>query len=111
MSLIEHSHAHHGGSTSNALVALQVLLLSLALMCGAAVSSSVLAGPLDLSKRHAGSLMAITNTFASIPGILGVYVSGLLKLQFGWEGAFFFCATVYFFATALYLGWARTSLS
>ena len=86
-----------------------MLLLSLALLCGAAVSSSVLAGPLDLSKQHAGALMAITNTFASLPGILGVYLTGLLKLQFGWEGAFFFSATLYFFATALYLAWARTS--
>ncbi|MDG1474419.1 MAG: hypothetical protein P8Q37_05915 [Porticoccaceae bacterium] len=40
---------------------------------------------LDVAPKYAGTLMGITNTFAAIPGIIGVYAAGLiLELTGSW---------------------------
>jgi ACS family sodium-dependent inorganic phosphate cotransporter len=47
--------------------------------CIAAFASGGFAvNPVDIAPKHAGTIMGLSNTFATIPGIVGVYVSGLI---------------------------------
>ena len=49
----------------------------------------IMVNHLDIGPRHAGTLMGITNTAGTIPGIVGVYVSGLiLDLTGSWALVF-----------------------
>ena len=51
---------------------------------------------LDIAPRHAGLLMGITNTVATIPGIVGVTVSGFILAWTGsWAAVFQTAAAVY----------------
>ena len=55
-----------------------VVLFSLALGFAALNMASYTINHLDISPRFAGVLMGITNTAATIPGIVGPYVVGIL---------------------------------
>ena len=57
---------------------LAVVLFSLALGITALNKSSYIVNHLDIAPRYAGVLMGITNTFATIPGMVGPYVVGYL---------------------------------
>ena len=49
----------------------------------------IMVNHLDIGPRHAGTLMGITNTAGTIPGIVGVYVNGLiLDLTGSWALVF-----------------------
>ena len=59
---------------------------------------------MDIGPRHAGALMGITNTAGTIPGIVGVYVSGLiLQLTGSWDLVFQVTAGVTLFGMVFYL--------
>jgi ACS family sodium-dependent inorganic phosphate cotransporter len=59
---------------------------------------------MDIGPRHAGALMGITNTAGTIPGIVGVYVSGLiLEVTGSWELVFQVTAAVTAFGMVFYL--------
>jgi ACS family sodium-dependent inorganic phosphate cotransporter len=59
---------------------------------------------MDLAPRHAGTLMGITNTAGTIPGIIGVFVSGLiLELTGSWALVFQVAAGVTLFGLVFYL--------
>jgi ACS family sodium-dependent inorganic phosphate cotransporter len=59
---------------------------------------------MDIGPRHAGALMGITNTAGTIPGIVGVYVSGMiLQLTGSWELVFQVTAGVTLFGMVFYL--------
>ena len=74
--------------------------LALALMCGAAGALGLAwsgYGPngLDISPPHAAQLMGMSNTIASIPGIVGVAVTGwLLDVTGTYSAAFVLTAAV-----------------
>jgi ACS family sodium-dependent inorganic phosphate cotransporter len=74
--------------------------LALALMCGAAGALGLAwsgYGPngLDISPPHAAQLMGMSNTIATIPGIVGVAVTGwLLDVTGTYSAAFVLTATV-----------------
>ena len=57
---------------------LAVVLFSLALGISALNMASCFINHLDIAPRYAGVLMGITNTSATIPGIVGPYVVGSL---------------------------------
>jgi MFS family permease len=62
---------------------------------------------MDIAPRSAGTLMGITNTAATIPGIIGVYVSGLILDATGsWAIVFDVAAGVALFGLAFYLVFA-----
>jgi len=45
---------------------------------GAFVTGGFAVNHMDIAPKHAGTLMGITNTAGTIPGIIGVYISGLI---------------------------------
>ncbi len=59
---------------------------------------------MDIGPRHAGTLMGITNTAGTIPGIVGVYVSGMILEATGsWALVFQVTAGVTLFGMVFYL--------
>ena len=59
---------------------------------------------MDIGPKYAGSLMGITNTAGTIPGIVGVYISGLiLEITGSWALVFQVTAGVTAFGMVFYL--------
>ena len=63
-----------GGYFGNT-VLLALTFLSLALFFGGMVMAGFNSNHLDIAPKYAGILMGITNTAATVPGILGPYVA------------------------------------
>lgn len=64
---------------------------------------------MDIAPRHAGTLMGITNTAGTIPGIIGVYVNGLiLQWTNSWILVFQVAAALNIFGLVSYLIFAST---
>lgn len=86
--------------------------LALALICVATASIGVAASgltavPLDLSPRHAPVLIGFSNTFATIPGIAGVAVTGwLVDLTHTYSTAFLVSALFSIGGALLFLRFA-----
>jgi len=71
---------------------------------GAFVTGGFAVNHMDIAPRHAGTLMGITNTAGTIPGIIGVYVSGvILQLTGSWALVFQVAAGVTLFGLIFYL--------
>ncbi len=83
--------------------------LAIAIMCvgnavGAFVTGGFAVNHMDIAPNHAGKLMGITNTFATIPGIIGVTVSGfILEATGSWALVFQVAAGVTLFGLVFYL--------
>jgi ACS family sodium-dependent inorganic phosphate cotransporter len=80
---------------------------------GSAVGGFVMGGfvvnHMDIAPHSAGTLMGITNTVATIPGIIGVYVSGLILEWTGsWTLVFQVTAGVTLFGLLFYLFFASS---
>ncbi len=61
---------------------------------------------LDVGPSYAGILMGISNTIATIPGIIGVAAAGLIvQLTHSFAGVFYMIAAVYALGLAGYLAW------
>ncbi len=59
---------------------------------------------MDIGPKHAGTLMGITNTAGTIPGIVGVYATGLiLEFTGSWALVFQVTASVTLFGMVFYL--------
>jgi MFS transporter, ACS family, solute carrier family 17 (sodium-dependent inorganic phosphate cotransporter), other len=62
------------------------------------------ANHLDLAPQYAGILMGLSNTFAQVPGIVGVALTGfIVKLTHSFAGAFYLIAVIYMVGMACYL--------
>ena len=71
---------------------------------GAFVTGGFSINHMDIAPRHAGTLMGITNTAGAIPGIIGVFVTGLiLELTGSWVIVFSVAGGVTFFALVFFL--------
>ena len=87
-------------------------LHALALMCGAlGFIALTWAGwapnPIDIAPRYADILMGISNTFATIPGIIGVALAGwLVEQSGGYDSVFILAALVQVFGGILWLMFA-----
>lgn len=67
-----------------------VLLVSLALAFASCSNSGVYSNHQDIGPQCAGTLLGVSNTFASIPGIVGVSVTGVIldKTNNDWAAVF-----------------------
>ena len=75
------------GEMNDPWVAITVMCIGNAL--GAFVTGGFSVNHMDIAPNHAGKLMGITNTFATIPGIIGVTVSGaILEYTGSWALVF-----------------------
>jgi ACS family sodium-dependent inorganic phosphate cotransporter len=62
------------------------------------------ANHLDIAPRYAGILMGLSNTFAQLPGIVGVALTGfIVKLTHSFAGAFYLIAVIYMVGMVCYL--------
>jgi ACS family sodium-dependent inorganic phosphate cotransporter len=90
------------GQVETAWMAIAVMTVGNAL--AACVTGGFAVNHMDIAPRHAGTLMGITNTAGTIPGIIGVYVSGLiLELTGSWALVFQVAAGVTLVGLAFYL--------
>jgi len=81
-----------------------VVLLSISLGLASFAFAGVGCNHLDISPRHAGVIFGISNTGATIPGIVGVVVTGMLVDQTGtYASAFYLTAGVYLIGLVFYL--------
>jgi len=87
--------------------AIALTLVTVSACCGAMSLAAFGVNHLDVGPRYAGILMGISNTAATIPGIVGVAVTGLILGTTGSFGAvFYLTAAVYLIGLAGYLAWA-----
>lgn len=86
-----------------------VVLLTLALGLGAFSFAGFATNHLDISPQHAGVIFGISNTAATIPGIVGVALTGYLVDQTGnYASAFYLTAGVYLLGLIIYLVFGNT---
>ena len=90
------------GEVSSAWLAITIMCVGNAV--GAFVTGGFAVNHMDIAPNHAGKLMGITNTFATIPGIIGVTVSGfILEATGSWALVFQVAGGVTVFGMVFYL--------
>lgn len=78
-------------------------LLCMAKILGAAAIGGYAVNHMDIGPRHAGTLMGISNTAGTLPGIVGVYVTGMiLDVTGSWALVFQVTAGVALFGMVFY---------
>jgi MFS transporter, ACS family, solute carrier family 17 (sodium-dependent inorganic phosphate cotransporter), other len=93
------------GHVDNAPMAIAIMTLGNGIF--AFTAGGFFVNHMDIAPRSAGTLMGITNTAATIPGIIGVYVSGMILDATGsWAFVFNVAAGVALFGLAFYLVFA-----
>lgn len=84
-----------------------VALLAIAASANGISSAAFGVNHLDVAPTFAGILMGISNTVATIPGIIGVAAAGLiLQTTRSFSAVFYLIAAVYLVGMLLYLRWA-----
>lgn len=84
---------------------------AVALMCGALgfislTWSGFMPNHLEIAPRYADVLMGMTNTAGTIPGVVGVYVTGWLVAETGsYAAPFMLCAAVEVLGAVVWLAW------
>ena len=90
------------GEVETAWLAITIMTIGNAL--GAFVVGGFVVNHMDIEPKYAGTLMGITNTAGTIPGIIGVFVSGLiLEMTGSWTLVFQVTAGVTLFGLVFYL--------
>ncbi|MGE0621094.1 MAG: ACS family MFS transporter [Pseudomonadales bacterium] len=90
-------------------VPLAIAMMSLGSLIGGATAGGFGVNHLDIAPRGAGVVMGLSNTAATIPGIVGVYVSGLiLDVTGSWVMVFQTAAAVYVVGLVFYLLFASS---
>jgi ACS family sodium-dependent inorganic phosphate cotransporter len=93
------------GQVEDAVTAIAIMSVGSAL--GAFVTGGFAVNHMDLAPKHAGTLMGLTNTVATIPGIIGVTVSGWILATTGsWALVFQVAGGVTLFGLVFYLMFA-----
>ncbi len=86
-----------------------IALMAVGNMIGAFALGGWGSNHMDIAPKHAGTLMGITNTAGTVPGIIGVYVSGLILQWTGsWILVFQVAAALNIFGLVFYLIFAST---
>ncbi len=84
-----------------------IALMTLANVFIAFSAGGFIVNHLDIAPRYAGVLMGLSNTAGTIPGIIGVYISGLILTWTGsWTLVFQVAAALYLFGLVFYLMFA-----
>ena len=90
------------GTVETAWAAVTIMCVGNAI--GAFVTGGFAVNHMDIAPRHAGTLMGMTNTAGTIPGIVGVFVSGLILQATGsWALVFQLAAGVTLFGLVFFL--------
>ena len=90
------------GYVETAWMAIAIMAVGNAL--GAFVTGGFAVNHMDLAPKHAGTLMGITNTAGTIPGIIGVFLSGLILEATGsWVLVFHVAAGITLFGLVFFL--------
>jgi MFS family permease len=100
-----------GGLSSSLLIVghidtvwMAIAVMSVGAALGAFCTGGFAVNHMDIAPRHAGTLMGITNTAGAIPGIIGVFVTGLiLEVTGSWVIVFSVAGGVTFFGLVFYL--------
>ena len=81
-----------------------IAVMSVGTALGAFVTGGFAVNHMDIAPKYAGTLMGITNTAGTIPGIIGVYVSGLILEATGsWALVFQVASGVTLFGLVFFL--------
>jgi len=81
-----------------------VILLTVAIGLAAFSFAGFASNHLDISPAHAGAIFGVSNTAGTIPGIIGVALTGMLVDQTGsYASAFYVTAGIYFVGLAFFL--------
>ncbi len=95
------------GEVDSVWLAISIMAVGSAL--GAFVTGGFVVNHMDIAPKHAGTLMGITNTAGTIPGIIGVFVSGvILELTGSWALVFQVAGGVTLFGLIIYLLFASS---
>ncbi|MGI9591007.1 MAG: ACS family MFS transporter [Myxococcota bacterium] len=90
------------GSVETAWMAIAVMTAGTAL--GAFVTGGFAVNHMDIAPKYAGTMMGITNTAGTIPGVIGVFVSGLILEWTGsWALVFQVAAGITLFGLVFFL--------
>jgi MFS family permease len=90
------------GEVDSAWLAITIMCIGMAI--GSFGAGGFFVNHIDIAPRHSGRLMGITNTVATIPGILGVTVSGFILESTGsWALVFQITGAVAVFGLVFYL--------
>ena len=80
------------------------VMLSITNMCAGLGTGGFSVNHADIGPKHTGSLMGITNTIATIPGIIGVAISGVLvDLTGSFDSIFYLTSAILVFGGSFYL--------
>lgn len=80
-----------------------VILMVMALSSSTSAVAGFLSNHLDLSEKHAATLLGLTNTGATLAGIIGVNLTArLLAEGYGWGHVFLLSSTLYVAGTVVY---------
>lgn len=87
---------------------LAIAVMSVGTGLGAFVTGGFAVNHMDIAPRHAGTLMGITNTAGTIPGVVGVYASGLiLQATDSWAVVFQVAAAITVVGLVTFLAFGR----
>jgi len=89
-------------------VALAIGIMAAGSCLGAFVTGGFSVNHMDIAPKYAGTLMGITNTAGTIPGIIGVFISGLiLEMTGSWVIVFQVASGVTIFGLVFFLLFSR----
>jgi MFS family permease len=97
---------------TNQNAALSVLLLCLGIGCGSFCRAGYQGNHVDIAPRYAGLLFGISNTFATMPGIFGPLITGIILQRFPnspWDVIFNIVIAMNIVGAFAWLAWAKGS--
>mgnify|MGYP001334690732 FL=1 len=85
-----------------------IAIMALGSALGAGSTGGFAVNHMDIAPKHAGTLMGITNTAGTIPGIVGVFLSGMiLELTGSWALVFGTAAVISLVGLVVFLRYAQ----
>ena len=85
-----------------------IALMSVGTALGAFVTGGFAVNHMDIAPKHAGTMMGITNTAGTIPGVIGVFASGLILEATGsWALVFQVAAAITLLGLVFFLVFAK----
>lgn len=82
-------------------------LMTVGTALGAFVTGGFAVNHMDIAPKYAGTMMGITNTAGTIPGVIGVFVSGLILEWTGsWALVFQVASAITVFGLVFFLAFA-----
>ena len=85
-------------------------MLSIVNMCAGLGTGGYSVNHADIGPKHTGSIMGISSTIATIPGIVGVAISGVLvDLTGSFDSVFYLSSAILLFGGTFYLTFASTT--